>query len=141
MRFDRDALGGGKLILNVLMSVAQWEREAIGERTQEALSELKRQGVRLGGAPYGWRYSNDVDEHGRRYLRSVGVKDYAAVSLDGDFTIHGELYAVPESALPALDLFEEVDKGLYRRAQRGFPTPKPKDILDPKARTHRKSLV
>lgn len=31
---------GGKLILNVLMSVAQWEREAIGERTHEALAEL-----------------------------------------------------------------------------------------------------
>jgi DNA invertase Pin-like site-specific DNA recombinase len=62
---------GGKLILNVLMSVAQWEREAIGERTQEALSELKRQGVRLGGAPYGWRYSDDVDAHGRRYLVEV----------------------------------------------------------------------
>jgi len=62
---------GGKLLLNVLMSVAQWEREAIGERTQEALAELRRQGVRLGGAPYGWRYSNDVDPHGRRYLIEI----------------------------------------------------------------------
>ena len=37
----------GKLMLNVLMSVAQWEREAISERTQEAMNELKRRGVRL----------------------------------------------------------------------------------------------
>ena len=57
---------GGKLILNVLMSVAQWEREAISERTYEALKELKRQGVHLGVAPYGWRYSEHVDSHGRR---------------------------------------------------------------------------
>lgn len=62
---------GGKLILNVLMSVAQWEREAIGERTHEAMAELQRQGVKLGGAPYGWRYSEDADSHGRRYLVEV----------------------------------------------------------------------
>ncbi len=62
---------GGKLILNVLISVAQWEREAIGERTHEALAELKRQGVTLGGAPYGWRYSDGVDSHGRRYFVEV----------------------------------------------------------------------
>lgn len=38
----------GRLVLNVLCSVAQWEREATGERTREALAHLKRQGVRLG---------------------------------------------------------------------------------------------
>lgn len=57
---------GGKLILNVLMSVAQWEREAISERTIEALRELKRQGVEMGAAPYGWRYSEQADAQGRR---------------------------------------------------------------------------
>jgi DNA invertase Pin-like site-specific DNA recombinase len=62
---------GGKLILNVLMSVAQWEREAISERTPEAMAELKRQGVSIGGAPYGWRYSQEVDSAGRRYLVEV----------------------------------------------------------------------
>ena len=58
----------GKLMLNVLMSVAQWEREAISERTQEAMNELKRRGVRMGGAPYGWQYTKEADEHGRRNL-------------------------------------------------------------------------
>ena len=58
----------GKLMLNVLMSVAQWEREAISERTQEAMNELKRRGVRMGGAPYGWQYAKEPDEHGRRNL-------------------------------------------------------------------------
>ncbi len=42
---------GGMLVLNVLMSVAQGEREAIGERTREGLRHLKQQGVTLGGAP------------------------------------------------------------------------------------------
>ena len=58
----------GMLMLNVLMSVAQWEREAISERTQEAMDELKRRGVRMGAAPYGWRYTKEPDEHGRRNL-------------------------------------------------------------------------
>lgn len=39
---------GGRLVLNVLMSVAQWEREAIGERTKTALQYKKAQGVKLG---------------------------------------------------------------------------------------------
>ena len=59
---------GGKLLLNVLMSVAQWEREAISERTQEAMNELKRRGIRTGGAPYGWHYTKEPDAHGRRTL-------------------------------------------------------------------------
>ena len=39
---------GGRLVLNVLASVAQWEREIIGERTREALTHLKSKGARLG---------------------------------------------------------------------------------------------
>jgi DNA invertase Pin-like site-specific DNA recombinase len=43
----------GRLVLNVLASVGQWEREAIGERTREALAEVRRSrpGVHLGGVP------------------------------------------------------------------------------------------
>ena len=59
---------GGKLLLNVLMSVAQWEREAIRERTQEAMNELKRRGIRLGSAPSGWQRSKEPDATGRRPL-------------------------------------------------------------------------
>lgn len=47
---------GGRLVLNVLMSVAQWEREAIGERTSAALQHMKANGEYTGGrAPYGWQ--------------------------------------------------------------------------------------
>lgn len=58
----------GKLNLNVIMSVAQWERETISERTKEAMDELRRQGVQTGRPPYGWRYSQQTDEHGRRQI-------------------------------------------------------------------------
>ncbi len=46
----------GRLVLNVMGSVTQWEREAIGERTSEALQALRAQGRRISRhAPYGFR--------------------------------------------------------------------------------------
>lgn len=45
----------GRLVLHVLMAVSQWEREAIGERTREALAEKKRRGERVGRIPFGYR--------------------------------------------------------------------------------------
>lgn len=43
----------GRLVLNVLMSVAQWERETIGERTKAALEHLKANGKKLGAPSLG----------------------------------------------------------------------------------------
>lgn len=39
---------GGKLVANVMASVAEWERETIGARTRDALAAKRAQGVRLG---------------------------------------------------------------------------------------------
>lgn len=44
----------GRLILNVLGSVSQWERETIGERTKAALAIKKKKGERVGTVPYGY---------------------------------------------------------------------------------------
>jgi len=57
---------GGRLVLHVLTSVAQWEREAGGERTRAALFHLREQGVRLGGEALGWRRTETTDRQGRR---------------------------------------------------------------------------
>jgi len=38
----------GKLVANVMASVAQWEREVIGQRTKDALAVKRKEGVRLG---------------------------------------------------------------------------------------------
>jgi len=47
-------------VLNVLASVSQWEREAIGERTATAMQHKARQGEYTGGwAPYGRRVALD----------------------------------------------------------------------------------
>src|SRR5882724_12844963 len=51
---------GGRLVLNVLASVSQWEREAVGERTSTAMQHKARQGEYTGGwAPYGRRVAMD----------------------------------------------------------------------------------
>jgi DNA invertase Pin-like site-specific DNA recombinase len=44
----------GRLVLNIMVSVSQWEREAIGERTKTALHYIKATGCPSGPAPYGW---------------------------------------------------------------------------------------
>lgn len=47
----------GRLVLNVLVSVAQWEREAISERTAAALAVKAARGERTTRhAPYGWQH-------------------------------------------------------------------------------------
>lgn len=49
----------GRLVLNILASVAQWEREAIGERTATALQHKKSRGERVGAVPYGYTVAAD----------------------------------------------------------------------------------
>jgi site-specific DNA recombinase len=49
----------GRLVLNVLMSVSQWEREAISERTKTAMAHKKSQGQRVGAIPYGFTLAED----------------------------------------------------------------------------------
>lgn len=49
----------GRLVLNVLLSVAQWEREAIGERTRDALAHKIRRGERCGKVRFGFILAGD----------------------------------------------------------------------------------
>jgi site-specific DNA recombinase len=50
----------GRLVLNLLTSVTQWEREAIGERTSAAMQYMRSQGQYTGGvAPYGWKLEGE----------------------------------------------------------------------------------
>ncbi len=45
----------GRMVLNILISVAQWERETIGERTKDALQAKRSRGEKTGGSvPYGY---------------------------------------------------------------------------------------
>jgi DNA invertase Pin-like site-specific DNA recombinase len=58
----------GRLVLNIMAAVSQWEREAIGERTRDALRHKRTNGERTGNIPYG---------RGRcaRRRRSFGASD------------------------------------------------------------------
>lgn len=49
----------GRLVLNVLGSVAQWERESNGERVKAAMSVKKSAGQRVGDVPYGFDLADD----------------------------------------------------------------------------------
>lgn len=49
----------GRLVLNIIMSVAQWEREAISERVKKAMDVKRCRGERIGSIPYGKMLSAD----------------------------------------------------------------------------------
>jgi site-specific DNA recombinase len=49
----------GRLFLNIMVSVSQWEREAIGERTRDAMRHKKANLQFIGNAPYGYRLAED----------------------------------------------------------------------------------
>src|SRR5580693_6703892 len=49
----------GRLVLNIMAAVSQWEREAIGERTRDALRHKRSQGERVGNIAFGFRLAAD----------------------------------------------------------------------------------
>lgn len=50
----------GRMVLTILTTISQWEREAIGERTSAAMQHLRSIGAYTGGLPpYGFRLGDD----------------------------------------------------------------------------------
>jgi site-specific DNA recombinase len=45
----------GRLVINIMVSVSQWEREAIGERTKDAMRHMKASGGRVGNIAFGYQ--------------------------------------------------------------------------------------
>lgn len=87
---------GGRLVLNVLASVSQWEREAIGERTKETLAHLRQQGVKVGRPPLGYEYG-EVGADGRRGLVPV-LAELAVVERIAELRAQGlTLQAIAEA--------------------------------------------
>lgn len=50
---------GGRLVLNMLSSLSQWERESVSERTREALRHKIISGQRCGKLRYGYDLAHD----------------------------------------------------------------------------------
>jgi DNA invertase Pin-like site-specific DNA recombinase len=53
----------GRLVITIMGAVSQWEREAIGERTRDALRHKRSNGERVGNIEFEYRLSPD-----RRHL-------------------------------------------------------------------------
>jgi DNA invertase Pin-like site-specific DNA recombinase len=49
----------GRLVLNIMVSVSQWEREAIGERARDAMRHKRANGERVGTVSFGFRLASD----------------------------------------------------------------------------------
>jgi site-specific DNA recombinase len=49
----------GRLVITIMGAVSQWEREAIGERTRDALRHKRSQGRRVGNIAFGSRLAED----------------------------------------------------------------------------------
>jgi DNA invertase Pin-like site-specific DNA recombinase len=49
----------GRLVLNIMTAVSQWEREAIGERTRDAMNHKRASGERVGNIRFGYRLGAD----------------------------------------------------------------------------------
>jgi site-specific DNA recombinase len=66
----------GRLVLNIMVSVSQWEREAIGERTRDAMRHKRAKGERVGTVPFGYQVAADgvqleADVHEQAILRRI----------------------------------------------------------------------
>jgi DNA invertase Pin-like site-specific DNA recombinase len=67
----------GRLVLNIMLTVSQWEREVISERTREVLAHRKAAGKRVGGIPYGYQLDADGETlvpHEAERLTAVNAK-------------------------------------------------------------------
>src|ERR1700680_3515558 len=49
----------GRLVITIMAAVSQWEREAIGERTRDALRHKRGKGERVGNIAFGSRLAQD----------------------------------------------------------------------------------
>jgi len=49
----------GRLVLNILAAISEWERETIGERTKEALRHKIKNGQRVGKVRFGYNLAPD----------------------------------------------------------------------------------
>jgi len=54
------ASASGRLVLNIMCCVSQWEREILSERTKDAMFQKKLNGERVGNIPYGYRLGDDL---------------------------------------------------------------------------------
>jgi DNA invertase Pin-like site-specific DNA recombinase len=85
----------GRMVLNILLSVAQWEREAIGERTRDALRHKIRRRERCGKVRFGY----DLADDGKTLVPNVD--EQAVIGLMADLRGRGHTLREIADALTA----------------------------------------
>jgi site-specific DNA recombinase len=78
----------GRLVLNIMVSVSQWEREAIGERTRDAMRHKRSKGERVGTVPFGFQVAADgvqleADAHEQAILARIQALQAAGCTQRG----------------------------------------------------------
>jgi site-specific DNA recombinase len=86
----------GRLVLNVLLSFAQFEREIISERTRDKIAAARRKGKWVGGKPL---LGYDVDPRGCKLV----VNEEEAVRVQAIF----ELYLKHQGLIPVVQELEK----------------------------------
>jgi len=77
----------GRMVINVVMSISQWEREATSERTRAVLQHKKAKGERVGNIAFGYKLAPDgvhLEEHLREQeiLKSITEMRKSGMTLD-----------------------------------------------------------
>jgi site-specific DNA recombinase len=85
----------GRLMLNVLLSFAQFEREIIGERTRDKIAAARRKGKWAGGHPI---LGYDIDSRGFKLI----INEDEAVRVRAIFA----LYLEHQALLPVVQVFD-----------------------------------
>src|SRR5271168_2552558 len=88
----------GRLVLNIMTAVSQWEREAIGERTRDAMSHKRSNGERVGNIQFGYRLGAD-GKHVERDAAEQSVLDQIRSLRHGGHTLRGIAAALNQRAL------------------------------------------
>ncbi len=85
----------GRMILNLMLTIAQWEREIIGERTKDALQHKIVKGERCGKIRFGY----DLSPDGRTLTRNATEQE--AIGLMKELRATGQSYHKIAAALTA----------------------------------------
>jgi DNA invertase Pin-like site-specific DNA recombinase len=97
----------GRLVLNVLLSVAQWEREAIAERTKDTLQHKIRNNERCGKVRFGY----DLAQDGIHLVPNEDEQD--AICLMQQLRANGESYRAIATELERRGILTKEGKGKW----------------------------
>jgi DNA invertase Pin-like site-specific DNA recombinase len=104
----------GRLVLNVLLSVAQWERETIGERTRDALQHKIGKGERCGKVRFGF----DLGENGKTLVPNA--REQEAIQRIKDLRSAGKSYRAIAAELNELGIRTKEGKPWVHTSVKGI---------------------